>query len=111
MVIEYICWLVFYSFVILCCDISITIVCQKDGYFVQIDLLSASRSNLFSNTLVPYQDELLQFWEKTARTMSAVLESFKGYQHYEFKLLKVSLLIFFVQVRNFRSVCLFLLKA
>lgn len=57
-------------------------VCQK------IDLLSASRSNLFSNTLAPYQNELLNFWERTAKNMAAVLESFKGYQHYEFKLLK-----------------------
>ncbi|XP_039251029.2 islet cell autoantigen 1-like [Styela clava] len=57
-------------------------VCQK------IDLLCASRSNLFSNTLVPYQDEMISFWDKTAKSMSSVLESFDGYQHYEFKLLK-----------------------
>ncbi|XP_078489723.1 islet cell autoantigen 1-like isoform X1 [Ciona intestinalis] len=57
-------------------------VCQK------VDLLCASRSNLFSNTLVPYQNEVLKFWEKTARTLSAVQENIKDYQHYEFKLLK-----------------------
>uniref|UniRef100_F6SPY1 AH domain-containing protein n=1 Tax=Ciona intestinalis TaxID=7719 RepID=F6SPY1_CIOIN len=57
-------------------------VCQK------VDLLCASRSNLFSNTLVPYQNEILKFWEKTARTLSAVQENIKDYQHYEFKLLK-----------------------
>nr|CAB3255181.1 islet cell autoantigen 1-like [Phallusia mammillata] len=57
-------------------------VCQK------VDLLCASRSNLFSNVLVPYQNELIKFWEKTARTMAAVLENIKDYQHYEFKLLK-----------------------
>ncbi|XP_076822681.1 islet cell autoantigen 1-like isoform X2 [Clavelina lepadiformis] len=57
-------------------------VCQK------VDLLCASRSNLFSNTLVPYQNEILKFWEKTAHTMAAVLENIKDYQNYEFKLLK-----------------------
>uniref|UniRef100_H2ZC35 AH domain-containing protein n=1 Tax=Ciona savignyi TaxID=51511 RepID=H2ZC35_CIOSA len=57
-------------------------VCQK------VDLLCASRSNLFSNTLVPYQNEIMKFWEKTAHTLAAVLENIKDYQHYEFKLLK-----------------------
>ena len=37
-----------------------------------------------------YQSTLLHFWEKTARTMSAVAESLKGYQYYEFNMLKVS---------------------
>ncbi|XP_070569616.1 islet cell autoantigen 1-like isoform X28 [Ptychodera flava] len=57
-------------------------VCQK------IDLLGASRCNLFSHTLATYQNTLLHFWEKTSRTMSAVSESFKGYQYYEFNMLK-----------------------
>nr|XP_002731714.2 PREDICTED: islet cell autoantigen 1-like [Saccoglossus kowalevskii] len=57
-------------------------VCQK------IDLLGASRCNLFSHTLATYQTTLLHFWEKTSRTMSAVSESFKGYQYYEFNMLK-----------------------
>ena len=58
-------------------------VCQK------IDLLGASRCNLFSHTLATYQNTLLHYWEKTSRTMSAVQEGFRGYQHYEFNMLKV----------------------
>ncbi|CAH1789275.1 unnamed protein product [Owenia fusiformis] len=54
----------------------------------KIDLLAASRCNMFSHVLANYQTSLLQFWEKTARTMSAVAESFKGYQYYEFDMLK-----------------------
>ncbi|XP_071791493.1 islet cell autoantigen 1-like isoform X2 [Asterias amurensis] len=57
-------------------------VCQK------IDLLGASRCNLFSHTLATYQNTLLHYWEKTSRTMSAVQEGFRGYQHYEFNMLK-----------------------
>jgi hypothetical protein len=58
----------------------------------KIDLLAASRCNMFSHVLANYQSTLLHFWEKTSRTMAAVSESFKGYQHYEFNMLKVSAL-------------------
>lgn len=54
----------------------------------KIDLLAASRCNMFSHVLVNYQTTLLHFWAKTSRTMSAVAESFKGYQYYEFNMLK-----------------------
>ncbi|ESP01919.1 hypothetical protein LOTGIDRAFT_225030 [Lottia gigantea] len=54
----------------------------------KVDLLAASRCNMFSHVLANYQTTLLHFWEKTSRTMSAVAESFKGYQYYEFNLLK-----------------------
>ena len=54
----------------------------------KIDLLSASRCNMYSNALVGYQNALLLFWEKTSKTMSAVADSFKGYQYYEFTTLK-----------------------
>ncbi|ELU17970.1 hypothetical protein CAPTEDRAFT_220865 [Capitella teleta] len=54
----------------------------------KIDLLAASRSNMYSHVLANYQTTLLHFWEKTSRTMSAVAESFKGYQYYEFNMLK-----------------------
>jgi len=57
--------------------------------------LCASRSNLFSNILIPYQDELIKLWDKTTRTLSAVLENIKDCQHYEFKLLKVTVLVNF----------------
>ncbi|XP_034030201.1 islet cell autoantigen 1 isoform X2 [Thalassophryne amazonica] len=57
-------------------------VCQK------VDLLGASRCNLFSHVLTTYQTTLLHFWEKTSHTMAAIHESFKGCQHYEFSTLK-----------------------
>ncbi|VDK41194.1 unnamed protein product [Taenia asiatica] len=54
----------------------------------KVDLLAASRCNMLSQALAAYQDTLLQFWERTARTMTTVSNSFKGYQYYEFALLK-----------------------
>ncbi|XP_013402013.1 islet cell autoantigen 1-like isoform X3 [Lingula anatina] len=54
----------------------------------KVDLLAASRCNMFSHVLANYQSTLLTFWDKTARTMTAVAESFKGYQYYEFSMLK-----------------------
>ncbi|XP_056656570.1 islet cell autoantigen 1 isoform X2 [Monodelphis domestica] len=57
-------------------------VCQK------VDLLGASRCNLLSHVLTTYQTTLLHFWEKTSHTMAAIHESFKGYQPYEFTMLK-----------------------
>ncbi|XP_074999779.1 islet cell autoantigen 1 isoform X2 [Calonectris borealis] len=59
-----------------------TDVCQK------VDLLGASRCNLLSHVLTTYQTTLLHFWEKTSHTMAAIHESFKGYQPYEFSMLK-----------------------
>lgn len=55
----------------------------------KIDLLAASRCNMFSHVLAKYQSTLLHFWERTAYRMTAVAESFKGYQYYEFNMLKV----------------------
>jgi hypothetical protein len=54
----------------------------------KIDLLAASRSNMFSQVLVKYQSTLLSFWEKMSYRMTAVADSFKGYQYYEFNMLK-----------------------
>ncbi|KAJ7322351.1 hypothetical protein JRQ81_018638 [Phrynocephalus forsythii] len=59
-----------------------TDVCQK------VDLLGASRCNLLSHILTTYQTTLLHFWEKTSHTMAAIHESFKGYQPYNFIMLK-----------------------
>jgi len=55
----------------------------------KIDLLAASRSNMFSQVLVKYQSSMLNFWEKMSYRMTAVADSFKGYQYYEFNMLKV----------------------
>jgi len=56
----------------------------------KIDLLAASRSNMFSQVLVKYQSSMLNFWEKMSYRMTVVADSFKGYQYYEFNMLKVS---------------------
>uniref|UniRef100_A0A915IMP2 AH domain-containing protein n=1 Tax=Romanomermis culicivorax TaxID=13658 RepID=A0A915IMP2_ROMCU len=54
----------------------------------KIDLLSASRCNLFSQILAEYQRSLLTFWDKTVKAYDVIIDSFKGYQYYEFKILK-----------------------
>jgi hypothetical protein len=36
------------------------------------------------------QDTLVNFWEKTSKTMSHVNNGFKGYQYYEFSYIKVN---------------------
>ncbi|KAK4467685.1 hypothetical protein MN116_008622 [Schistosoma mekongi] len=54
----------------------------------KVDLLAASRCNMLSHALVSYQNTLLAFLEKTSHMMVAVAESFKGYQYYEFSVLR-----------------------
>lgn len=54
----------------------------------KVDMLSASRCNMFSHVLANYQRTLILFWTKTAKTFSAVAEAFKGYDHYEFNIIK-----------------------
>ena len=61
----------------------------KSDVLQKIDLLAASRCNMFSHVLVTYQRQLIVFWEKTARTMNAVSEAYKGQQYYEFNIIKV----------------------
>lgn len=43
---------------------------------------------MYSHALATYQKSLLVFWEKTSKTMKAVADSFKGYQYYEFTVIK-----------------------
>jgi hypothetical protein len=43
---------------------------------------------MYSHVLAAYQKTLLVFWEKTSKTMTAIAESFKGYQYYEFTVIK-----------------------
>ena len=62
---------------------------QKLNVLQKVDLLAASRSNMFSHALATYQNSLLSFFKKTSKTMNAVSETFKGFQYYEFTLLKV----------------------
>ncbi|CAF4677657.1 unnamed protein product [Rotaria sp. Silwood1] len=60
----------------------------KSDVIQKIDLLTASRCNMYSHALATYQKALLIFWEKTSKTMKAVADSFKGYQYYEFTVIK-----------------------
>ncbi|CAF1322457.1 unnamed protein product [Rotaria sordida] len=60
----------------------------KSDVIQKIDLLTASRCNMYSHVLAAYQKNLLSFWAKTSKIMSAVAESFQGYQHYEFTVIK-----------------------
>lgn len=57
-------------------------VCQK------VDMLGASRCNMLSHSLCTYQTTLLQFWEKTAHSMSKIHEAFQGHITYQFTTLK-----------------------
>uniref|UniRef100_A0A3Q2QGL6 Islet cell autoantigen 1-like n=1 Tax=Fundulus heteroclitus TaxID=8078 RepID=A0A3Q2QGL6_FUNHE len=57
-------------------------VCQK------VDMLGASRCNMLSHSLCTYQTTLLQFWEKTATSMSGIHEAFKGHIPYQFTTIK-----------------------
>ncbi|KAK3868195.1 hypothetical protein Pcinc_026393 [Petrolisthes cinctipes] len=54
----------------------------------KIDLLAASRCNMFSHALIVYQNNLITFSEKTAKTLSNVASNFKGYQPYDFQVIK-----------------------
>jgi len=57
-------------------------VCQK------IDLLSASRCNLLSATLEPYQSSMVKFLSTTAKSYNTVYEQYKGHPSYQFNILK-----------------------
>ncbi|KAH0560350.1 islet cell autoantigen 1 isoform X2 [Cotesia glomerata] len=54
----------------------------------KVDLLAAARCNMFSHALVLYQSTLLNFTEKSAQAYSTIANSFKGYQHYDFMVIK-----------------------
>uniref|UniRef100_A0A5S6Q9R6 AH domain-containing protein n=1 Tax=Trichuris muris TaxID=70415 RepID=A0A5S6Q9R6_TRIMR len=54
----------------------------------KIDLLVASRCNLFSKLMTSYQNGFLRFWDKTCAIHCSIANSLKGYQYYEFTLLK-----------------------
>ncbi|XKL63104.1 hypothetical protein PGB90_005468 [Kerria lacca] len=54
----------------------------------KIDVLAASRSNMFSNLLLLYEKSLCEFTEKCANTFTVISNSFKGYQSYDFCVVK-----------------------
>ncbi|XP_061928225.1 islet cell autoantigen 1 isoform X1 [Apis cerana] len=54
----------------------------------KVDLLAAARCNMFSHALVLYQSTLLNFTEKSAQAYSTIANSFKGYQRYDFMVVK-----------------------
>lgn len=61
---------------------------QKLDCLEKVDLLSAARCNMFSHALILYQSSMLTFTEKSASTFSSIADSFKGYQHYDFCVVK-----------------------
>ncbi|XP_065211890.1 islet cell autoantigen 1 isoform X2 [Planococcus citri] len=60
----------------------------KGVCITKIDVLAASRSNMFSNLLLLYEKSLREFTEKCANTFTVIANSFKGYQHYDFCVVK-----------------------
>uniref|UniRef100_A0A6A7FX54 Islet cell autoantigen 1-like n=1 Tax=Hirondellea gigas TaxID=1518452 RepID=A0A6A7FX54_9CRUS len=54
----------------------------------KIDLLAASRCNMFSHALILYQNAIILFSEKTAKTLNTVASNFQGYQQYNFQVIK-----------------------
>uniref|UniRef100_A0A1I7XZ59 AH domain-containing protein n=1 Tax=Steinernema glaseri TaxID=37863 RepID=A0A1I7XZ59_9BILA len=54
----------------------------------KVDLLAASRCNLFSNLILSYQDDMLNFLNQAKRAYTTVGENIKGYDNYEFQVLK-----------------------
>lgn len=60
----------------------------KGDVVQKIDLLSASRCNLLSATLEPYQTSMLKFLQTTAASYNSVSENYQGYPSYQFQILK-----------------------
>ncbi|KAG7169979.1 Islet cell autoantigen 1-like [Homarus americanus] len=54
----------------------------------KIDLLAASRCNMFSHALIVYQNNLITFSDKTSKTLISVANNFRGYQPYDFQVIK-----------------------
>ncbi|CAB3407346.1 unnamed protein product [Caenorhabditis bovis] len=59
----------------------------KTDTLQKVDLLSASRSNLLSYVLTHYQNELYEYYEKTAKAYEALSENISCYNNYEFEVL------------------------
>ena len=58
----------------------------KIDTYQKIDMLSASRVNMFSHSLGLYQKEWLSFYEKSSKIMNEVNNTFTGYQYYDFNI-------------------------
>ncbi|XP_043474219.1 islet cell autoantigen 1-like protein [Leptopilina heterotoma] len=54
----------------------------------KVDLLAAARCNMFSHALVLYQNTLLNFTKKSTQAYSTIANSFKGYQRYDFMVVR-----------------------
>ncbi|XP_011638216.1 islet cell autoantigen 1 isoform X1 [Pogonomyrmex barbatus] len=54
----------------------------------KVDLLAAARCNMFSHALVLYQTTLLNFTKKSAQAYATIANSFKGYQRYDFTVVR-----------------------
>ncbi|XP_033210552.1 islet cell autoantigen 1 isoform X2 [Belonocnema kinseyi] len=54
----------------------------------KVDLLAAARCNMYSHALVLYQSTLLNFTKKSTQAYSTIANSFKGYQRYDFMVVR-----------------------
>ena len=60
----------------------------KGDVVQKIDLLSASRCNLLSATLEPYQTAMITFLRSTSKSYNSVYQQFEGYPSFQFQVLK-----------------------
>lgn len=60
----------------------------KGDVIQKIDLLSASRCNLLSATLEPYQAAMVKFLRSTAKSYNEVYQQYQGHPSYQFNILK-----------------------
>lgn len=60
----------------------------KGDVIQKIDLLSASRCNLLSATLEPYQTAMITFLSSTSKSYNTVYQQFQGYPSFQFTVLK-----------------------
>ena len=61
----------------------------KNDVIQKIDLLSASRCNMFSNVLANYLNIITKYYQNCAKTFNLVSEAYNGYLFYEFNIIKV----------------------
>ncbi|CAG7823073.1 unnamed protein product [Allacma fusca] len=54
----------------------------------KVDLLAAARCNMFSHALIQYQNATIKTTGKNTRIYNTLATTFKGYQHFEFSVVK-----------------------
>ncbi|CAG0903661.1 unnamed protein product [Cyprideis torosa] len=54
----------------------------------KVDILAASRCNMFGGPLQAYTDALIGYWEKVSGVHQKIALGFQGYQYYDFSVIK-----------------------